>query len=149
MTKIGRPSEMEEWLKPEKLALIQNWRRDGLNIVQVAKMIGISESGFRKWRDRDSRFDAALKVGKLEAISLIENRFFQNALKSQKTADQIGWLKYNNRDKYYEELPRQSQQDDAQEKAIDKFIESLNTSLEYEVDFENNIDELPGDINGR
>lgn len=141
MAKIGRPSEMEEWLKPEKLALIQNWRRDGLNIVQVAEMIQISESGFRKWRDRDSRFDAALKVGKLEAISLIENRFFQNALKSPKTADQIGWLKYNNREKYYEEAPRPVQQDDQQEKAIDKFIESLNTSLEYEVDYEDDINE--------
>ncbi len=69
----------KEWLKPEKLTLVQGWRRDGLSDNQVAKNIGINRSTLYAWLDRYEDFSNAYKKGSEVALYEVENALFKSA----------------------------------------------------------------------
>lgn len=89
----------KEWLQPEKLILIQGWKRDGLTDEQVAHNMGIAPRTLEYWKKDHMQILRALKIGKEQANFMIENELFKKARKGNVTA-MIFWLKNNWRDKY-------------------------------------------------
>lgn len=89
----------KEWLKPEKLVLLQGWKREGLTDEQIAANIGINVRTLGKWKNNYRQIGQALKIGKQQANFIIENELFKKA-KSGNTTAIIFWLKNNYRDKY-------------------------------------------------
>lgn len=90
--KGGRPGKYEEWLKPEKLILVQGWKMDGLSDEQVAHNMGINPATFWDWKKRFPEFSNAVKTSGDVADRIIENALFQKA-KGGSIAAQIFWLK--------------------------------------------------------
>ena len=39
----------KEWLEPDKLILLQGWRRDGLTYAQISANMGIAEQTLNIW----------------------------------------------------------------------------------------------------
>ena len=89
----------KEWLQPEKLILIQGWKRDGLTDEQVAHNMGIAPRTLEYWKKDHVQILQALKIGKEQANFLIENELFKTARKGNVTA-MIFYLKNNWRNKY-------------------------------------------------
>ena len=88
-----------EWLSPEKLNLVRNWKMNGLTNEEVAKNMGIARSILYEWQNKFPELKDALKTGKAEANAIVENKLFQKAVKGNMTAI-IFYLKNNMRDKY-------------------------------------------------
>ncbi|KRL91860.1 helix-turn-helix domain-containing protein [Limosilactobacillus equigenerosi] len=89
----------KEWLKPEKLVLLQGWKRNGLTDEEIAKNIGISRKTLSEWKSKYRNIGDALKIGKQQANFIVENKLFKRAKDGNVTA-MIFWLKNNWRDKY-------------------------------------------------
>lgn len=98
-------SQYNEWIKPEKLILIQGWRRDGLTEKEVAQNMGITQRTLDRWKAKERSkggecpLSLALKIGKQQANFVIENVLYKKAKKGNMTAV-IFYLKNNWRDKY-------------------------------------------------
>lgn len=89
----------KDWLEPEKLLVIRNWRRHGLTVEEVANNIGVARQTLQRWsKDYQDIYDA-LKTGKEEAVALVENKLFLKAMSGNLTAI-IFWLKNNARETY-------------------------------------------------
>lgn len=89
----------KEWLTPEKLSLLEGWKRNGLTDEQIAHNIGINVRTLDKWKVKYSQIGQSLKVGHEAANLIVERELFQKAVKGNTTA-MIFWLKNNWRDKY-------------------------------------------------
>lgn len=89
----------KDWLTPEKLLVIRNWRRHGLTVEEVANNIGIARQTLQRWSKEHKDIYDALKTGKSEAVALVENKLFLKAMSGNITAI-IFWLKNNVRDMY-------------------------------------------------
>ena len=92
-------SQREEWVKPDKLMLIQGWKRNGLTDEQIAKNIGISPRTFERWKSKERQIRQILKVNKEIVNFQVENKLLKKAKEGNMTAI-IFWLKNNWRDKY-------------------------------------------------
>lgn len=89
----------QEWLKPEKLLLLQGWKRDGLTDEQIAQKIGVAPRTLETWKKNYVQIKQCLKVGKEQANFIIENELFNKAKGGNVTA-MIFYLKNNWRNKY-------------------------------------------------
>lgn len=89
----------KEWLEPEKLLLLQGWKRDGLTDEQIAQKIGIAPRTLETWKKNHIQIKQCLKVGKEQANFIIENELFKKAKSGNVTA-MIFYLKNNWRNKY-------------------------------------------------
>lgn len=89
----------KEWLTPEKLSLLEGWKRNGLTDEQIAHNIGINVRTLDKWKVKYSQIGQSLKIGHEAANLIVERELFQKAVKGNTTA-MIFWLKNNWRDKY-------------------------------------------------
>lgn len=69
----------EEWLRPEKLVLLEGWARNGLTDEQIANNIGIRTSTFYEWKKKYVEFAEALKKSKEVADLEVENALFKRA----------------------------------------------------------------------
>lgn len=94
-----RPTTYKDWLVPEKLLVIRNWKRHGLTDEEVANNIGVARQTLSRWSKDYKDIHDALKTGKEEAVALIENKLFLKAMSGNLTAI-IFWLKNNARDMY-------------------------------------------------
>lgn len=92
-------SQREEWVKPDKLMLIQGWKRNGLTDEQIAGNIGISPRTFERWKSKESQIRQVLKASKEIVNFQVENKLLKKAKEGNMTAI-IFWLKNNWRDKY-------------------------------------------------
>ena len=92
-------SQREEWVKPDKLMLIQGWKRNGLTDEQIAKNIGISPRTFERWKSKERQIRQVLKANKEIVNFQVENKLLKKAKEGNMTAI-IFWLKNNWRDKY-------------------------------------------------
>lgn len=92
-------SQREEWIKPDKLLLIQGWKRNGLTDEQIAENIGISPRTFERWKSKESQIRQVLKASKEIVNFQVENKLLKKAKEGNMTAI-IFWLKNNWRDKY-------------------------------------------------
>ena len=89
----------QEWLEPEKLLLLQGWKRDGLTDEQIAQKIGVAPRTLETWKKNYIQIKQCLKVGKEQANFIIENELFKKAKGGNVTA-MIFYLKNNWRNKY-------------------------------------------------
>lgn len=123
---MARQSKLQEWEKDEKILLIRGWRRDGLQIKDVANNIGISERTLFNWSDKSERIKSSLKMGKDEANFIIENVLFNKARSGNTTAI-IFWLKNNWRTKY-----RDTQRTELEELLTKKKIEKVDAETDID-----------------
>jgi len=84
--------KIEDWLKPEKLALLAGWRRNGLEENEIARKIGIRLRQLEKWKEESPEIYEALKIGREAANYLIEERIFNMSLEGNLKAIEL-WLK--------------------------------------------------------
>lgn len=70
----------KEWLEPDKLILLQGWRRDGLNIAQIANNVGVSEGTFNNWCTQHREIREAIKKGEEVCIYEVENALYKAAI---------------------------------------------------------------------
>ena len=75
---------------------ITKWAGLGLSETQIADNLGIGISTITRNKNRNERFEQALKKGKAKAIEQVTNALFNNAVHDNNTTAQIFYLK--NRD---------------------------------------------------
>ena len=73
-------SKINEWLKKDKLILLEGWARDGLTDEQIAKNIGISRASLYEWKKKEVDIFDALKKGKEVIDFEVENALLKRAL---------------------------------------------------------------------
>ena len=72
--------KINEWLKKDKLILLEGWARDGLTDEQIAKNIGISRASLHEWKKKEVGIFDALKKGKEVIDFEVENALLKRAL---------------------------------------------------------------------
>ena len=72
--------KINEWLKKDKLILLEGWARDGLTDEQIAKNIGISRASLYEWKKKEVDIFDALKKGKEVIDFEVENALLKKAL---------------------------------------------------------------------
>lgn len=70
----------KEWLEPDKLILLQGWRRDGLRYDQIAANIGINEATLYEWVKKYDKIAEALKKGEEVMVYEVENALYKAAI---------------------------------------------------------------------
>lgn len=70
----------KEWLEPDKLILLQGWRRDGLRYDQIANNMGIAEGTLYEWVKKHPEINDALKKGEEVCIYEVENALYKAAI---------------------------------------------------------------------
>ncbi|MGI6695953.1 MAG: hypothetical protein ACOX6O_06930 [Christensenellales bacterium] len=79
--KGGRPPQYTEWLKPDKLKLLEEWASEGLTNEEIAKYkMGISERTFYQWQADHSQFAQAIKKGRVFCVLEVENALYRAAI---------------------------------------------------------------------
>ena len=72
--------KINEWLKKDKLILLEGWARDGLTDEQIAKNIGINRTTLYDWKKKEVNIADALKKGKKVIDFEVENALLKRAL---------------------------------------------------------------------
>ena len=73
-------AKINDWLKDDKLILLEGWARDGLTDEQIARNIGIATSTFYEWKKKKLEFSETLKKGKEVVDFEVENALLKKAL---------------------------------------------------------------------
>lgn len=73
-------AKIDEWLKEDKLILLEGWARDGLTDEQIAKNVGIDRRTLYRWKEKESRICHSLKKGKEVVDFEVENALLKKAL---------------------------------------------------------------------
>lgn len=95
-------TKYNDWLTEERLALIEQWAKDGLIDVQIAKNMGISEATFYDWKQKFPEFSEAVKKGKAVADQLVENALYKRAVGYQYEEETWEMLTFNKTETYEE-----------------------------------------------
>lgn len=70
----------KEWLEPDKLILLQGWRRDGLTYEQIASNIGIKAQTLSNWCLEHKEIKEAIKKGEEVCVYEVENALYKAAI---------------------------------------------------------------------
>ncbi len=70
---------VKEWLKPDKLILLEGWAKDGMTMDQLAERIGISRRTLYNWQDKHLPILHALRAGKDVADYEVSNALHKRA----------------------------------------------------------------------
>ena len=70
----------KEWLEPDKLILLQGWRRDGLRYDQIANNMGITEGTLYAWIDKYPDIKEALKKGEEVMVYVVVYALYKSAI---------------------------------------------------------------------
>lgn len=73
-------AQYDEWLKPDKLILLQGWARDGLSKEQIAGNMGIHVGTLIRWEKEYDEIGKAIKKGREVCIYEVENATFKAAI---------------------------------------------------------------------
>lgn len=73
-------AKINDWLKTDKLILLEGWARDGLTDEQIAKNIGINRTTLYDWKKKEVNIADALKKGKEVIDFEVENALLKRAL---------------------------------------------------------------------
>ena len=73
-------AKIDEWLKEEKLILLEGWSRSGLTIEQIANNMGIDDATLYRWKNKSNDICEALKKGKEVVDIEVENALLKKAL---------------------------------------------------------------------
>ena len=77
--KARRRGLFEEWQQPEKLIILEGWRRDGLTFEEIAHNIGIRRETLFKWSKRSEHIGNALKNGSEVMVFKTENELYESS----------------------------------------------------------------------
>ena len=77
---MARTGKYKEWLDPDKLILLQGWRRDGLKYEQIADNMGINHATLYEWIKKYSEIANALKKGEEVMVYEVENALYKAAI---------------------------------------------------------------------
>ena len=69
----------KKWLEPENLTLLKGWRRDGLDMKQIAANIGIRRQTLYDWCTKYKDIADALKKGTEVSNYEVENAMYKSA----------------------------------------------------------------------
>lgn len=72
-------SKADEWLKQDKLTLLEAWARDGLTDEQIANNMGISAASLYNYKNKHLEIFEALKKGKEVVDIEVENALLKSA----------------------------------------------------------------------
>ena len=81
--KAGDPmakGKYKDWLEPEKLTLLQGWRRDGLTYEQIASNMGIDPGTIYVWMRKHPEIKEALRKGEEVMVYEVENALYKSAV---------------------------------------------------------------------
>ena len=70
----------KEWLEPDKLILLQGWRRDGLTYEQIASNMGIKAQTLSNWCLEHKEIKEAIKKGEEVCVYEVENAIYKAAI---------------------------------------------------------------------
>lgn len=70
----------EEWMTPEGLTLLQGWRRDGLELQQIAHNMGIAPATLSHWQAKYDKIRQALQKGREICYYEVENALYKSAM---------------------------------------------------------------------
>lgn len=70
----------KEWLEPDKLILLQGWRRDGLTYEQIASNMGIKAQTLSDWCWKYKEIKEAIKKGEEVCVYEVENALYKSAV---------------------------------------------------------------------
>lgn len=73
-------AKIDEWLREDKLILLEGWARDGLTNEQIAKNIGIIPNTLYTWINKKKEIKESLKKGKEVVDFEVENALLKKAL---------------------------------------------------------------------
>lgn len=80
-TPAGRKERRAFYESEDGLALIEGWRRQGINVAQIAiDYIGISQQSFQKWRKESDAIRKAMDVAIEICNSNVEKSLYQKAI---------------------------------------------------------------------
>ena len=72
-------AKIDEWLKEDKLILLEGWARDGLTQQQIAKNMGIGLTTLKEWKKKEPTISTTLKKGKEDVDYEVENALLKKA----------------------------------------------------------------------
>lgn len=78
--KVGRKSNIGEWLTADRLEQLTEWAALGLTDIDIAKNIGIGISTYYRWQDKEESIRQAIQEGKRSSDNRVENALYQRAL---------------------------------------------------------------------
>lgn len=78
-----------DWLTPDSLKIITQWKRNGLTDQEVEENIGVAHSTFCAWKKKYPDLSNALKHGRARADALVENALFLAATGSIQTIKKV------------------------------------------------------------
>ena len=140
--------KINEWLKKDKLILLEGWARDGLTDEQIAKNIGINRTTLYDWKKKETNIADALKKGKEIIDFEVENALLKRALAYEQeeekyengslttkvkkqvapdTTAQIFWLKNRKKEQWREKVEVVKTDEDLQN--INKNISNIANLL--------------------
>ena len=73
-------AKYKEWLDPDKLILLQGWRRDGLNYEQIASNMGVRVKTLYNWCYEHKEIKEAIKKGEEVCVYEVENALYKAAV---------------------------------------------------------------------
>lgn len=77
-------ANVDKWLSPEGLMLIECWARDGLNTTQIAAKMGIVRKTLWEWRKYHEEIEKAMSKGREVVDYEVENALLKLALGGEK-----------------------------------------------------------------
>lgn len=75
----ARRARLEMWVRPEKIALLNHFAREGMLNEEIAKSIGISPSTLYEWKRKNPEIAEALQAGAQEADAVVEGALYKRA----------------------------------------------------------------------
>lgn len=73
-------AQYKDWLTPDGLTLLQGWRRDGLELQQIAHNMGITPATLSHWQAQYSQIKQALSKGREICYYEVENALYKSAM---------------------------------------------------------------------
>lgn len=70
----------QEWLTPEKLTLLEGWKREGRTEDEIAERIGVSQTTLQSWKKRFPELSRAMAADKEVTDLQVENALLKKAL---------------------------------------------------------------------
>ena len=123
---------IDKWLTAQGLALLGGWRRQGDDLKEIAKKIGVSRPVLRQWAAEHAKINEALQVDKEIADFMVEEVLFNKSLAGDPKAYEF-WLKHRMPGKWGKPAEAAAH---AQPADHGRLAELINNPVEREGDFE-------------
>jgi transposase-like protein len=73
-------NKRKDWTKPDRLVLVEGWRREGMSEEAIAARIGISPGTLRSWARQSPMLAMALETNRESTDAQVESALLKKAL---------------------------------------------------------------------